>query len=153
MATDPRYRTRRSLRRCPRLSSGLLHREEPMLHIRIPQTGTTIEWPSAEAGRVRIKATLHVRGQVSQAGIRVQLSFKRDPFLAERQGALPRARGWPRRVAGPARRAGAGADQGAGGRDYLVADTGWASRSETDGELRGIPQAGRGSVWPTPTIR
>jgi hypothetical protein len=72
-----------------------------------------------------------------------------DCLFTECHGALPCARGRPRRLAAPARRAGAGADQDIGGRDYLVADTGWVSRSGIDGELRGVPQAGRGSVWPT----
>jgi hypothetical protein len=72
-----------------------------------------------------------------------------DRLFTECHGALPCARGRPRCVAAPTRRAGAGADQDIGGRDYLVADTGWVSRSGIDGELRGVPQAGRGSVWPT----
>jgi hypothetical protein len=57
----------------------LLLREERVLHIRIPQTQTTIDWPAADAGRIRINGTLHLSDQKSEH-IRVELSFKRAPF-------------------------------------------------------------------------
>jgi hypothetical protein len=50
-----------------------------MPRIRIPQTGTLIEWPPAAAGRVRVHGTIHWE-EPTQAGYCVELSFKRDPF-------------------------------------------------------------------------
>ena len=51
-----------------------------MPQITIPQTGTTIDWPPADAGRIRINAKLHLSDVPSKAGIGIELSFKRDPF-------------------------------------------------------------------------
>jgi hypothetical protein len=48
--------------------------------IRIPQTGTTIDWPPADAGRIRINARLHLSGPPLEPGIGMELSFKRTPF-------------------------------------------------------------------------
>jgi hypothetical protein len=46
----------------------------------IPQTGTTIDWPPADAGRIRIDARLHLSGQPAKPGIGIELSFKPAPF-------------------------------------------------------------------------
>jgi len=81
-----------------------------------------------------------------------ELPLLRDSLLPSERPVLRKlssATRLLRRVAASARRAGPGADQDIGGRDSLVADTGGASRSGIDGELCGVLQAGRGSVWPT----
>ena len=51
-----------------------------MPHIRIPQTGTEIHWPSADAGRARIVAHLHFTTAESPVSIRIELGFKPEPF-------------------------------------------------------------------------
>jgi hypothetical protein len=72
-----------------------------MYSILIPQTGTTINWPPADAGRIRIKATLHLDGQGSLPTIEVKLSFKRTPFrrLFKRSDYWCRLRSYAQREA------------------------------------------------------
>ncbi|MCX5723498.1 MAG: hypothetical protein NTX84_03050, partial [Nitrospirae bacterium] len=51
-----------------------------MPRIHIPQTGGTIDWPPADAGRIRINAKLHLSDQRSEPSIGIELSFKPAPF-------------------------------------------------------------------------
>lgn len=49
-----------------------------MPRVRIPTTGTIIDWPHAQAGRIRIHASLRAPEQNASSGVRVELSFKRE---------------------------------------------------------------------------
>lgn len=49
--------------------------------VSIANVGTTIDWPPASAGRVRIRTKLHIPQGETFTTVPVELSFKRDPFL------------------------------------------------------------------------
>ena len=76
-------------------------RKYKQIHIRILQTGTTIVWPSADAGRIRITARLHLSGQPAEPGLRIELSFKPGPFrrLFKRSDFWYRLRSYAQREA------------------------------------------------------
>ncbi len=72
-----------------------------MPRIHIPQTGGTIDWPPADAGRIRINAKLHLSDQRSEPSIGIELSFKPAPFrrLFKRSDAWYRLRSLAQREA------------------------------------------------------